>query len=314
MSTRLALLFYGISLLIFTVQAADSSEPVLRPPSPEALTAAIQQGIDTAGSPFYLQVHCINQEGIRSLEIFPNGIAIWGGRIQISLSESSRVTLLKTLLISEFSQLKPSYGGRQRPEKSEAGFRISCRLHLKIDEMEKSSVQQADGEQSPQLNHLAAELLNQVKPLADGGVSAIDLNDGLNKLATGELAPQSFKLRFTDLSPENNTKPGSILRIAGGKISRQAYSPGSTLGAQLWTPLKQEAYQELISALQIADPVGFPVNLWSERMLELEIQVLQHKKTVLARSFSRLNANDKGPAQQRFDSLIQILRNLNFQK
>jgi hypothetical protein len=314
MPTRLALLFYGISFLICTAQADDSSELVLSPPSPEALTAAIQHCVDTVGSPFHLQVNCISQEGIRSLEIFPNSIAIWGGRIQISLPELSRVTLLKTLLILEFPKLEPSYGGRQRPENAEAGFRISCRIHLKIDEMEKSSVQQADGEQSPQLNHLAAELLNQVEPLADGGVSAIDLNDGLNKLAWGELAPQSFKLRFTDLSPENNTKPGSILRIAGGKISRQTYSPGSTLGAQLWTPLKQEAYQELISALQIADPVGFPVNLWSERMLELEIQVLQHKKTVLARSFSRLNANDEGPAQQRFDSLIQILRNLEFQK
>ena len=109
--------------------------------------------------------------------------------------------------------------------------------------------------------------------------------------------------------PSGRTR--GILRLRGGNVSSQAYSPGRTIAEQVWEPLDQEQYLKLLAALQAAQPTSLPGNLWSEGQLEFGIQVLSHKKMVLARPFSRLDSSAQGPAQQRFDALLVVLRELN---
>ena len=311
MQIRNPIFLFVFSFLSAVVYADKIETPHDNPLDSSGLAAALQRGSEIPESPFQLQVNCTDQKGIRSFELFAEGTTTWNGRSQIMLPAAARSSLLKTLIDHGFPEFETSYGGRERPTKTAAAARVSCRVWIRIEELQKSSVQQAGGEQSTPITKLAADLLDQVEQFAQGGVTPDDLQDALDKLSEGQLAPQVLRLRFVDLPDKATNKPGSILRLRGGNISSQAYSPGRIIAEQIWEPLKQAQYQKLITALQAAQPASLPSNLWSEDQLEFEIYVLGHKKVVLARPFTRLDAAKQGPAQQRFDTLLLVLRELN---
>lgn len=283
----------------------DSDQQVA---TPEELSAALGQAVKTPGSPFHLQVNCNDEKGIRSFNLFPGGVAIWNGRSQVMLPVSAQTGLLNMLLESGFPEFAPIYGGRKRT--GEAAARITCRIALEIEPWQKSSEQRSGGEQSAQMLGLAAALLDRVEPSAENGVTPASFQDALDKLADGQLAPQSLRLRFLDLPTRSYVQPGSVLRLRGGKVSRQNYSPGRAVGQQTWEPLDHEQFLKLVSALQTAQLDSLPGNLWSEDQLEFEVQVLAFKKTILARPFTRLDRAALEAEQQRFESLLPVLRDL----
>lgn len=311
MQIRNLFLLCTVSFLSAVLTASEADAYHGNSPAPEELAAALQRSSEIPETQFQLQVNCTDQKGIRSFELFEGGVTIWNRRAQVMLPAATRSALLKTLIDQDFPKFKTSYGGRERPAREAAAARISCRVWIRIEGLQKSSVQQAGGEQSTPITKLAADLLDQVEQFAQGGVTPDDLQDALDKLSDGQLAPQVLRLRFVDLPNTDSNKPGSILRLRGGNVSNQAYSPGRVIAEQIWEPLEQAQYQKLIAALQAAQPASLPGNLWSEDQLEFEIQVLGHKKVVLARPFARLDATRQGPAQQRFDTLLLVLRELN---
>jgi hypothetical protein len=294
------------TLLLATL--ATVTGPVLAAdPTPAAVTQAITAARDT-GTPFHLQVHSTGAHGFRSLDALPSGVAIWKNTLQVSLPPAVRTALLGTLLDGGFPALAPSYGGK--PEAEDAALRVSRRVALELDGLRHSSVQLADGEQSKQLERLAEALLDLVAPLAADGVGAADLPDGLAKVATGTLATQVLRLRFVDLPPAGGASTGSILRLEDGVLSRQEYAPGRAVGEPHPVPLDHEGLEILVAALRAARLEELPVNLWADGQVELEVGVLQHRKTVVARPFSRLDPEARGEAQQRFESLLVALRAL----
>ena len=291
-------------------QAEDGDAPHGGSLATDRLGAALQQASEIPGSPYLLQVNCTDRKGIRSLELFPGGASIWNRRSQIMLPPIARSTLLIRLIERGFAGFDDSYGGWEQPAKPAAPARITCRIRIEIQNLEKSSVQMAGGEQSAQLLNLAAELLDQAEPYVDSAVTPVDLRDALDKLGNGQLALHVLRLRFMELSPGDSDNPGFILRLNGGELSYQAYSPGQPPVAPTVKPLGQDQFTRLITAMQTEQLASLPTNLWSENQVELEVQVLAHKKVVLARRFSRLESTTQEPAQQRFDSLRRVLGEL----
>jgi hypothetical protein len=274
------------------------------------LARALEAARDVPGGPFHLLVNCAGEQGFRGLEVFPSGVAVWNGRSQVELATAVRVALLETLIRRDFPSLEASYGGREEPGSPTAALRIICRVELDINGRHKSSVQLADGEQSPELSALAGELLDLVAPLAATGISAENLSDGLAKVALATLAPESFELRFVQLPEAGGEGAGSILRVEGGVISIQPYAPGRAIGEPVSLDLEPADFAAFVSAIRRADPETLPVNLWSEFYLEFEVRVLQHRRSIMARPFSRLSGQKGGEPQQRFDRLVAALREI----
>ncbi len=308
MQIRRLLIICAFSLLCGSIAAQEMDDSDQGTATPEELTAALRQAVQKPGSPFHLQVNCNDQRGIRSLNLFPGGVAIWNGRSQVTLPVSAQTAILGILLERGFPEYAPIYGEQKRPGKAAA--RITCRIGLEIEPWQKSSEQRSGGEQSAPMTGLAAALLDQVEPLADKGITPVSFQDALDKLADGQLAPQSMRLRFLDLPARSYVQPGTILRLRGGKVSRQTYSPGRAIGEQTWAPLEQEPFMNLVLALQAARFDSLPGNLWSEDQLELEVQLLAFKKTIIARPFTRLDRAALEPEQQRFETLLPVLREL----
>lgn len=313
-----------------TAAAAGAAGDAAEPPSPEVVTGALEQA--RAGeTPFHLLVHCTDEKGNRSLEVFPGGVAIWTASTQVNLTAPERRALLDTLVEKGFATFEPSYGGKAVPESADrdvmsadepapqadspdegsperAALRVRCRVVFESGGVSKTSIQQAQGEQSPQLLGLAAALLDRVEPLAtERGIGADDLQDGLAKVASGELAPETFSLRFVLLPPAGSDAVGTIVRVERGVLTRRPYAPGRTLGDEESEDLDTERLGAVVKALRKAQVPAMPANLYAPHPIELEVKVLDHDRSVLARPFRGLSPEEKGATQKRFDTLVKAL-------
>jgi hypothetical protein len=257
----------------------------------ESLGAALAAARADAGIPFNLRVDCTEQESRRSLAVIGGSVAVWGNERQLRLSTKDRSALIDLLLEAEFEHFAPRYGETPKVDKQEAPLRVSCRIHVALQGVEKASVQLLDGEQSEQLLGLARRLLDSIEPLAADGVTAMNLEDGLAKLADGTLAPAVLGLRLLTLPDTGHNKSGTVLRIEGGRISRQDYAPGKTVGPVHAQDLAQCQLRDIISALRDSRFWELPVNLYADKLTELEVSVLSQRKSVIARStFNRAPA------------------------
>lgn len=250
--------------------------------TPEPLTAALAAARADADIPFNLRVDCIDGDSRRSLQVIRGTVAVWGNERQVRLSTEDRGVLIDLLLDADFAHFASRYGETRKADKQEAPLRVSCRIHVALQGVEKASVQILDGEQSEQLLGLARRLLDRIETLASRGVTTTSLEDGLMKIAGGTLASEVLGLRLLTLPAGGGS--GTILRIEGGQISRQAYTPGKAVGAVRSRDLARCQLRDVIAALRDARFWELPVNLSADGVTELEVRVLSQRKTVIARS------------------------------
>jgi len=295
----LAALVIMIQPVAASVTGEESSAPAAE------VTRALESVRDGTVEGLHLRVVSSSGEGLRSMEIFERGVGIWNGTVQIRLTPAVRSAVLGALLESGFAGFEERYGGRPEPD-GDGALRVIRQVALDVGGVSKMSVQLADGEQSAALERLAESLLDLVAPLAATGVTADDMADGLAKLAAGSLAPEVLMLRLVEM-PSGGDEVGSILRVERGAASRQPYAPGRTLGEPEPIELSDGAFGGMVAALRRADPESLPVNLWSPRHVELEVQVLQHGHTVIARPFSRRSPEEDAAVRARFDELVATL-------
>jgi hypothetical protein len=214
-----------------------------------------------------------------------------------------RAELLGLLLQYDFPSFAESYGETGESDLMDGALRVSCRIFLAIDGLRKSSVQFYDGPQEARLLGLAGALLDRVQPLTAAGTRVRSLGDGIAKLASGKLDPQLMSLRYVVL-PVRDGQPGRILRVSDGRLSRQGYAPGHEIGDISEAPMPACRFHQLLTAIETADIPGLPLNLWSEDRIQLEVAVLNHRKTIVAGPFARLKAGRSSAARQRFAALL----------
>ena len=203
--------------------------------APNRLATSLQHALEIPETPYHLQVNCTDNKGNRSFELFSGGVTVWNRRSQIILPETTRSKLLTTLIERDFTGFDEIYGGQERPEKSAAPARISCRVWLEIENLEKSSVQMAGGDQSAKLSDLAAELLDQVEEHTDIAVTPKDLEDALIKLADKQLAPQTTAASFCRIA--SGGQP--LERLHTTPDRRPVVTAGLFTGAGGWRIIKE---------------------------------------------------------------------------
>ena len=276
---------------------------------PAALNAAIDARREMAEPDYRLEVLCTDKNGKRAMSVYPSGTVIWDNKTQVVLPSDARVALLDIIRERDFASMAPSYGGKAKGPQN-AALKIRCRVALDVGAATKSSIQELDGEQSPLVDGLANALLDRVEPLVAEGMTATDLNDGLQKLNGGALRPEALQLRFVQL-PADKKGMGVIYSIDGGMTSRQDYAPGRKVGDPAKAVVEEATLSSVTSALLAADLGSMPVNLRAGQHVEVDVRVLGHGRTVIARNFAlRTGADDHAAQQQRFDALLAELRKL----
>jgi hypothetical protein len=171
-------------------------------------------------------------------------------------------------------------------------------------------VQLADGEQSHALAGLAATLLDRIEPLAASGTGADSMEDGLQKVASGALAPEVLTVRLVRITAKSDDADGDIARVDSARWSWQAYRPGKAVGAADWKPLPADFARVFANAAVAAQFWALPVNVPGKEHREIEIRVLDHRKTVISRAFTRIEPGTMTAEKERFDAVVAAVGQL----
>lgn len=262
-----------------------------------------------------MEAECVSVEGPFSLRVFDDGVSIWDNSRQFQLERGEIQRLLRPFQRLGFGAMDESYGGKAdpRPATPRAAIRVTCRISLTIDGRTKEVVQQAGGRQSPSLKELAQEVYMLGGEAARRGVGASSLEDGLRKVAQGQLAPQTFFVTMqrkpTTASP--SSEGAWLLRVHGATVSTRHFVPGEGYRGPLSRQLSEAEIRELAFHLAAQDVDSLPLNLWADVYTDLSLRVLNQSKRIQARPFAGITPETYGETQQRFDRICATLVKLH---
>jgi hypothetical protein len=248
---------------------------------------------------------------LRTITLFGSGVGIWQRERQFPVAREPLVGLLLELDRIGFGALPESFGGPNDPDDTppEAfGLRLICRVRVVLDGVDKQSYQLSEGRQSAVLKAMAEKILAMGEGPGPSGIAAASLSDGLEKLARGELAPETLTLQL-QRQPEDlkSTEGGWILRLEHGAARLTLSSPDTGWSEPRQVALAPEEIDSLAGRLAEAHPEDLPVNLYSAWYQDLEIRVLNRKVTLQARRFAGLTPETHGEKQERFDAMIEAI-------
>lgn len=280
---------------------APAAEPFAR-----ALDAALARG---SWRELRIESECRDDAGdLRSAELFGTGVGIWNRERQFAVPRERLLGVLEAARRAGFGAMPESFGGKGAPKMR---LEMICRVQIALDGEEKQSYQLSEGRQSPELEELAGRILAVAAELGPSGVAASSLDDGLDKIARGELAPEALTLQLQRQAEDPEAAEGGwILRIEDGGAQVSFYTPAGGWTEPRYVRLSPEEAAGLARQLAAARPEDLPGNLYSTWYQDLEIRVLNRRKALQARRFASLTPETHGERQKRFDRIIAALEAL----
>lgn len=279
-----------------------------------ALEKALEKALTKGWDDLRLVAQCQVERSLLSTEIFGSGAGIWNGETQFRLSAEQIEGQLTAMSESGFMGWPASFGGKRDPKPAgEAPPRVTCRVSIDLDGHHKQVVQFSYGDQSAELVALARGILAACSGPAKSGVGAEGLDDGLAKVATGELDPVTLQVivnRKAPLSPREGTGEGWLLRVERGEVSARGHTRGEGYGEPVVVALDDETLTGLTAALRKADLASLPPNLYAELYTDVTVSVLDHRVQVQARRFEGMTPETHGEKQESFDQLLGVLEAL----
>ena len=262
-----------------------------------------------------LTAECQGDAGMRKVQAFGNGVGIWQNRRQFDLSPEEFSSLVALYRDADFAAMKRVYGGREVPDPGKRddptavnAITVICRVGIRAGESSHEVVQLAMGKQSPELRKLADDLLASCAPLAEQGVEASDLRDGLEQVASGDLAVEAMTLMLYR-KPESGS--GFLMRLRRGVVTTQPHDPTSGYGKKVSVRLSLDDVAALGLTLAEMDPEALPINLYATDYTDLVIEVLNRKKSIQARPFAGMTPTTHGERQEDFNRIFEALSALH---
>ncbi len=262
-----------------------------------------------------IESECRDDAGsLRGAVFYGSGVGIWNRERQFEVPRETLLSLLAEIQRSEFLSLPESHGGKNDPapqESARLGLEMICRVRLVLDDLDRQSFQLSEGRQSAELKALAEKLIAVGAARGPKGVGASSLEEGLDLLARGELAPEALTFQFHRQPEDPKVLLGGwILRIEHGKaqLSRMSKIDGWTTPQRF--PFSSMEVGFLALHLASARLGELPSNLYSTWYQDLEVRVLNHRKTLQARRFSGVDETTHGERQERYDQLVSAIEAL----
>lgn len=281
--------------------------------SAEVLRAEIERALSdpSAREALELTAECQGDAGMRIVRVFGNGIGIWQNRRQFDLTAEDVSSLVALFRDVDFAAMKRVYGGKEVADPGRRddpaalnGLMVICRVGITAGSSSKEVVQLAKGKKSPELRKLADDLLASCDPLSERGVEASDLKDGLEKVASGDLAGEAMTLM---LHRKPHRGAGFLMRVEAGVATTRPFDPASGFGKSVALRLGPGDLGPLGQTLAELDPESLPINLYATDYTDLVIEVLNRKKSIQARQFAGMTPTTHGNRQEDFNRIFEAL-------
>ncbi len=240
----------------------------------------------------------LESQGAESVVVYGNGVAIWDRARQFRVSDDDLERMLEAIDKSGFREMPGSYGQGKKW--------LRRRVSLREGDSTKEVLQTVAGEQSKALETLVDDILAIAKPKAAQAEGITTLSEGLTRVAQNKLAPQALRLTVHRKPREGK---GWLFRVQEGVGSLQIWN-GSAYEAPMYWKLPEERLAKLASTLAAARLEAMPVNLYAQAFTELDVSVLDQRKTITARPFQGMQPTTHGEQQTRFDQTFGALERL----
>lgn len=312
-----------VLLITFLLFGCATGTDTTTPTSEQALRQDLRDAIadPSQRDSLHLLVRCTGKDGMRAAEVYGNGVGIWNFRQQFTLQPEEVSSLIETLDKADFASYADVYGGRKkpdpRPRKEKFGgccpLQVICSVELSLAGGTKQAVQMRKGELSAELKQLADDLLDACEKPGQAGTAAVDLADGLEKVAGGVLAPETFSVmlhRKVEQGAETGD-PGFLLRLSGGLATSHAYDTAGRLQDAVSLKLGAAEVAAVARDLAKLSLAELPLNLFAPDYNDLSVEVLNHNKSVQARRFAGMTPTTDAENQARFERIYDALYRLH---
>ena len=281
----------------------------------EALADTLAGYASRGGTPngFGLIAECRSDGEARAVEIRADGTATWGGRAQFGLSTSDVREILALLERHDFAHMPEIFGGAVQPESEDdrptvirddepsaraaqrdsaeeipAAVIIVCRVALSLDGMEKHVMQRARGVQSVEFKEMATAILDVCESPAGNGVTADNLGDGLEKLASKKLTASLLTLLVHRKVAEPSAAAGYgwLLRIEDGRALARTYDAQGALSVPTALDLDDKKLTRILDLLSRNAVDTLPINIQARDYTEVVVEILNQRRGIQARRFA----------------------------
>jgi hypothetical protein len=254
----------------------------------------------------------------RSVTLFVPGhdgptAGIWNRDTQITLSRGQTRAIFDRLERARFQQMPAKYGGIAqrttggatlgRPEVMVGSVAVSAKGET------HAVTQLGGGEQSDELAALAKDILAICEEAAKNGVKARDLADGLSKVRSKELLPQTLRLLVHRL-PADGKGEAFLMRVEGRVVTTQERTDQG-YGPMRRLELSDKDLAALLQVLIDNRTGELPINCWAEHYTDLVVGVLNHEKNMQARQFANMSPQTHGEKQKHFDAIYAAMAELH---
>jgi hypothetical protein len=261
-----------------------------------------------AGTPgdIRLAAACGSDGPYREVRVFGSGVGIWTKSAQFDVPRALLDTLVKIFRDAQFDRMPLVFGGSAEPDAARRGPRIICQASLTVGSLSREVVQLEKGTQSKALWTLANKVLDLSAERAASGVTASSLDDGLAKIAAGQLAPETIELTVHH-RPDRAGGRGSggwILRVDGGTASADEYGDTATSRRHLRLRLTAVELADLVRLLQREGAASLPGNVYFADYTDVHLAVMNRERQVQARQFAGMTAETQARGQAPFERLL----------
>jgi hypothetical protein len=282
-------------------------------PADKAFARALDAALDhRSWKELRIDAECQHEgERWRTIRLYGSGVAIWNHGRQFTVPRERLLDLLAQIDRAGFARIAEPPVEEEEEGEGE-GLEMSCGMLVVLDGTEKrAQVLEEEDEESEELESLVERVLAVGESLGASGAAAASLEEGLEKIARGELPPEVLSLHL--LRQPEGSHPGEsgwMLRVEGGDARLSRISPGTGWTLPQRIHLSPAEVADLARTLADARPDDLPVNLYSSWYEDLRIEVLGHAKSIQARQFARMTPETQGEKQERFDRLGKALEAL----
>lgn len=305
-----------LSLALALSACSSAPRPVPSPSADDPVARALDASLERRGwDELKIESECLSDAGeLRFATLYGSGVGIWNRDRQFTVPRERLIGLLEDLDRAGFGSMREIHGGKDDPAPATPvrwAPRMTCRVQLALDGTEKQSYQLAEGRQSAELKALAEKVIALAAELGPGGVTAANLDDGLVKVARGELAPETFALQLQRQTENPNAPEGGwMLRVRGDRAEVSRFTPAEGWSEPRRFQLSRTEIADLGRRLAEASLDGMPVNLYAPAYYDFEVQVLNRKRSLQARGFANVTPETHGEKQKRFDQVLAALEAL----
>ncbi len=299
--------------LVLLLIAACASARAATPHAADPLDAALEKRIAGKAPLDDVSIFASWQraEGSTSVKAWGTGVGVWQHRTQFSLSRGQVISLLKILASAKVGAMVPP--GTPGDDDGDSPLRVLGELSVTAGSESKSLYQLTKGEQSESLRQVVLAILDFCEKPARTGVTLASMPEGLQKLAAGTLAPETFDATVQRREDPKGPNAGEswLLRIDGLHVTDRLMPKGQAPPAPKALGLPRADFLRLARVIADNDPVSLPRNVYASAYTDMRIEVLGEERIIPARAYLDVTHETHGEKQLAFDRLYEVFRALH---